>query len=319
MNCVVTPGKAASKQLQMTIRCATRRAMSPLARSSDRSALRRRRVRWPMSSGHFLALSGCWAENLMIHKSKMNFLGEFTIQYLIYNYFKVPVKLFFLYLNCLSQLFLSILSGVISKNIQRHGSVDPDPDPPQNVMDPQHCFMDTVPFGTVPYLLLEFLLSVSVLRIRDVYFGSQIRIFSIPDPGFASKSFSILTPKKRFPSSLKYDPGYSSRIQILIFYPSRIRCQIGTGFRIPDLGSASLIGTYIITTWQIVNFYSPDLIWSRAGPGLFPGSVSTGTGTGTWIALAGSKRSFRSWAEIPYLTTILYWYFVPLLLVFNSN
>ncbi len=28
-------------------------------------------------------------------------------------------------------------SGSIS---QRHGSADPDPDPPQNVMDPQHCF-----------------------------------------------------------------------------------------------------------------------------------------------------------------------------------
>ena len=27
-------------------------------------------------------------------------------------------------------------SGSIS---QRHGSADPDPDPPQNVMDPQHC------------------------------------------------------------------------------------------------------------------------------------------------------------------------------------
>ncbi len=28
-------------------------------------------------------------------------------------------------------------SGSIS---QRHGSADPDPDPPQNVMDPQHCW-----------------------------------------------------------------------------------------------------------------------------------------------------------------------------------
>jgi hypothetical protein len=28
-------------------------------------------------------------------------------------------------------------SGYIS---QRHGSADPDPDPHQNVMDPQHCF-----------------------------------------------------------------------------------------------------------------------------------------------------------------------------------
>jgi hypothetical protein len=29
-------------------------------------------------------------------------------------------------------------SGSIS---QRHGSADPDPDPPQNVMDPQHCLV----------------------------------------------------------------------------------------------------------------------------------------------------------------------------------
>jgi hypothetical protein len=28
-------------------------------------------------------------------------------------------------------------SGSIS---QRHGSADPDPDPHQNVMDPQHCY-----------------------------------------------------------------------------------------------------------------------------------------------------------------------------------
>jgi hypothetical protein len=28
------------------------------------------------------------------------------------------------------------IAGSIS---QRHGSADPDPDPPQNVMDPQHC------------------------------------------------------------------------------------------------------------------------------------------------------------------------------------
>jgi hypothetical protein len=30
-------------------------------------------------------------------------------------------------------------SGSIS---QRHGSADPDPDPPQNVMDPEHCLRD---------------------------------------------------------------------------------------------------------------------------------------------------------------------------------
>ena len=67
-----------------------------------------------------------------------------------------------------------------------------------------------------------------MLRIRDVYpgsdfFPSRIRTVSIPDPGSASKNLSILTPKKTkkwFPSSRKYDPGCSSRIQMLTFYPS---------------------------------------------------------------------------------------------------
>ncbi len=63
-----------------------------------------------------------------------------------------------------------------------------------------------------------------VLRIRDVYPGSRIRLFSISDPGTelspsripdpvsASKNLSILTPKKLFLSSKKYDLGCSSRI-----------------------------------------------------------------------------------------------------------
>jgi hypothetical protein len=43
----------------------------------------------------------------------------------------------------------------------------------------------------------------SVLRIRDVYPGSRIRLFSIPDPnclhpGSASKNLSILTQKNGF-------------------------------------------------------------------------------------------------------------------------
>jgi hypothetical protein len=46
---------------------------------------------------------------------------------------------------------------------------------------------------------------------------SRIRLFPIPDPnclhpGSASKNLSILTPKKWFPNSRKYDPGCSSRI-----------------------------------------------------------------------------------------------------------
>ena len=78
-----------------------------------------------------------------------------------------------------------------------------------------------------------------MLRTRDVYPGSRIRLFSIPDlgsrirtvsipdPGSSSKNLSILTPKKAkkwFLSSKKYDPGCSSRIPDpdADFSPSRI-------------------------------------------------------------------------------------------------
>jgi hypothetical protein len=37
---------------------------------------------------------------------------------------------------------------------------------------------------------------IPVWWIRDVYPGSRIRLFSIPDPGSSSKNLSILTPKK---------------------------------------------------------------------------------------------------------------------------
>ncbi len=50
---------------------------------------------------------------------------------------------------------------------------------------------------------------------------SRIQIFSIPDPGSTSKNLSILTQKIVL-LLRKYDPGRSSRIRILIFYPSRI-------------------------------------------------------------------------------------------------
>ncbi len=73
----------------------------------------------------------------------------------------------------------------------------------------------------------------SVLRIRDVYPGSRIRLFPsririvfIPDPGSASKNLSIFTQKivselKEIWSGLFIpDPAY--RIRILTFYPSRI-------------------------------------------------------------------------------------------------
>jgi hypothetical protein len=62
----------------------------------------------------------------------------------------------------------------------------------------------------------------SVLRIRDVYFGSRIRIFSIPDPNFFHprseffpsririKELKYCNPNKWFLRSRKYDPGCSS-------------------------------------------------------------------------------------------------------------
>jgi hypothetical protein len=78
----------------------------------------------------------------------------------------------------------------------------------------------------------------SVLRIRDVYPGSRIRLFSIPNPGselspsrILVKEFKYFNPKKSkkwFFSSKKYDPGCSSRIRMLTFsHP---------GSRIPDVG-----------------------------------------------------------------------------------
>ncbi len=73
-----------------------------------------------------------------------------------------------------------------------------------------------------------------MLRIRDVHPGSRIRIFSIRDPvsrvkkiPYPGSEFKYFNPKKLFLSYLflssgKYEPGCSSRIRILIFYPFRI-------------------------------------------------------------------------------------------------
>ncbi len=77
-----------------------------------------------------------------------------------------------------------------------------------------------------------------VLRIRDVYPGSRIRLFSIPDPYYPSrihiKEFKYLNPKIWYLSSRKYDPGCSSRIPDPDpdFCPSRI--QGSKRHRIPD-------------------------------------------------------------------------------------
>ncbi len=69
---------------------------------------------------------------------------------------------------------------------------------------------------------LSIELKKSVLRIRYVYPGSE---FFHPGFGFFPsririKEFKYFKPKKLFLSTRKYDSGCSSRILILIFYPS---------------------------------------------------------------------------------------------------
>ncbi len=81
-------------------------------------------------------------------------------------------------------------------------------------------------------------------KIWKFFPESQIRLCSIPDPGSeffsildagsASKNLSIITQKwfLWFLRSRKYDPGCSSRIRTLTFYPFRI--QGSKRHRIPD-------------------------------------------------------------------------------------
>jgi hypothetical protein len=93
--------------------------------------------------------------------------------------------------------------------------------------------------------------SKSVLRIRDVYPGSRIRLISIPDPGselspsrIRIKEFKYFNPqknKKWFPSSRKYDMGCSSRIpdpdaDFLTIPDPGSWGQKGTGSRIRNTG-----------------------------------------------------------------------------------
>ncbi len=91
-----------------------------------------------------------------------------------------------------------------------------------------------VPCPGRPRLLQQVQLHwFSVLRIRDVSPGSRIRIFSIPypDPNFSINEFKYFNPM--FRSSLKYDPGCSSRIRIPDPDPDPgSRGQKGTGSRI---------------------------------------------------------------------------------------
>ncbi len=81
----------------------------------------------------------------------------------------------------------------------------------------------------------------------------------IPDPNFfhpgtSSKNLCILT-QKLFLSSRKYDPGCSSRIRILIFYPSRIQ---GVK-KAPDPGSATQVFTNCMIADEVLHVSRPLL------------------------------------------------------------
>jgi len=67
-------------------------------------------------------------------------------------------------------------SGSIS---QRHGSEDPDPDPPQNVMDLQHCFKVDEKAQKTEKCILYICLRMSFyihFRSKRLHFVKQVKI-----------------------------------------------------------------------------------------------------------------------------------------------
>jgi hypothetical protein len=115
-----------------------------------------------------------------------------------------------------------------------------------------------------------------VWRIRDVYPGSRIRLFSIPDPnclhpgsripdpGSSSKNLSILTPKKakKLVSKLLKNmmrvvhPGFRIRMLTFSHPASRIPDPGVKKHPIPDpgSGSATLETKYLYLLLQQKNF-----------------------------------------------------------------
>jgi hypothetical protein len=91
------------------------------------------------------------------------------------------------------------------------------------------------------------------------FFPSRIRIFPsrIPGPHQRIKPKNP-NPKKLFLSSRKYDPGCSSRIRILTFYPSGIQGSKGNGSRIRISNTATgkhcricSNGLIVYKTWDL--------------------------------------------------------------------
>ncbi len=103
---------------------------------------------------------------------------------------------------------------------------NPDPDPSINKQQARKTLISTV-FVISLWLVIGVADSGCLSRIPDPTFfhpGSRVRIVSNPDPRsrIRIKEFKYFNPKKWFLSPRKYDPGCSSRIRMLTFYPSRI-------------------------------------------------------------------------------------------------
>jgi hypothetical protein len=102
--------------------------------------------------------------------------------------------------------------------------------------------------GNAPGFLLH---AVSVLRIRDVYPGSEFF------PSRIRIEFKYFKPKKLFLNSRKYDPVCASRIRILIFYPSWIP---DPGVKkAPDPGSVTLASGPAFCKWLFCEVADSDL------------------------------------------------------------
>ncbi len=142
-----------------------------------------------------------------------------------------------------------------------------------------------------------------MLRIWDVYPGSRIRLFSIPNPGselspsrIPDPHQSILTPKKPkkwFLSSRKYDPGCSYRIPDADFLPipdPGSRGQKGTGSRI-RIRNTGFMNCFLFRNISDKGPYNQSI--SEAP--IFPVSVADpDIGTGMEKSMSGIRERKKS-------------------------
>ncbi len=150
-----------------------------------------------------------------------------------------------------------------------------------------------------------------MLRIRDVYPGSSIRMLSIPDPNFfhpgpgsPSNNLSIITQKK----VSKLSEIWSRLIFLPILDPGS-RGHKGTGSRIRIRNTATKVSFYWLTSgpssgqkpWR-------DVVWPPASPPWWrpPWSPSAGWGCST---LAPPPYTKRRWSTLIRVLQILQGFF----------